>query len=144
MRSEYKLIFERSKEGRRGYDLPKLDVPSLDGLVPDEMKAQSKLDLPEIAEIDLVRHYTNLSRRNFGVDNGFYPLGSCTMKYNPKINEELPALFSDLHPLMDTDLCQGALDMMYHLDKALCEITGMDKFTLSSLRRAHTASTPVL
>lgn len=137
MRSEYKLIFERSKEGRRGYDLPKLDVPSLDGLVPDEMKAQSKLDLPEIAEIDLVRHYTNLSRRNFGVDNGFYPLGSCTMKYNPKINEELPALFSDLHPLMDTDLCQGALDMMYHLDKALCEITGMDKFTLQPAAGAH-------
>ena len=89
MRSEYPLIFERSREGRRAYDLPVLDVPEADELLPSGMINDAKLNLPEIAEVDLVRHYTNLSRRNFGVDNGFYPLGSCTMKYNPKINEEV-------------------------------------------------------
>ena len=137
MRSEYPLIFERSKPGRRGYDLPKLDVPELDGLIPEHMLNKEPLKLPEIAEVDLVRHYTNLSKRNFGVDNGFYPLGSCTMKYNPKINEEMPALFNDLHPLLDQDMAQGAIDMMLDLDRALCEITGMDKFTLQPSAGAH-------
>ncbi len=137
MRSEYKLIFERSHAGRKGYDLPKLDVPELDSLIPSDMQRTEDLKLPEIAEIDLVRHYTNLSRRNFGVDNGFYPLGSCTMKYNPKINEEMPALFSDLHPLLDGDMAQGALELMLDMDKALCEITGMDKFTLQPAAGAH-------
>ena len=137
MRSEYPLIFERSKPGRRGYDLPKLDVPELDGLIPEQMLNKEPLKLPEIAEVDLVRHYTNLSKRNFGVDNGFYPLGSCTMKYNPKINEEMPALFNDLHPLLDQDMAQGAIDMMLDLDRALCEITGMDKFTLQPSAGAH-------
>ncbi|MDO4568279.1 MAG: aminomethyl-transferring glycine dehydrogenase subunit GcvPB [Clostridia bacterium] len=137
MRSEYKLIFERSKAGRRGCDLPALDVPELCELVPEGMRAERRLNLPEIAEVDLVRHYTNLSRRNYGVDNGFYPLGSCTMKYNPKICEELPALFNGLHPLLDADMTQGALDMLYHLDQALCEITGMDKFTLQPAAGAH-------
>ncbi len=84
MRQSYKLIFERSREGRRAYDLPALDVPAANCAIPENMRAESKLDLPELGEVDLVRHYTNLSRRNFGVDNGFYPLGSCTMKYNPK------------------------------------------------------------
>ena len=137
MRSEYPLIFERSKPGRRGYDLPKLDVPELDGLIPEQMLNKEPLKLPEIAEVDLVRHYTNLSKRNFGVDNGFYPIGSCTMKYNPKINEEMPALFNDLHPLLDQDMAQGAIDMMLDLDRALCEITGMDKFTLQPSAGAH-------
>lgn len=137
MRSEYPLIFERSKPGRRCYDLPKLDVPELDGLIPEQMLNKEPLKLPEIAEVDLVRHYTNLSKRNFGVDNGFYPLGSCTMKYNPKINEEMPALFNDLHPLLDQDMAQGAIDMMLDLDRALCEITGMDKFTLQPSAGAH-------
>ena len=86
MRQSYKLIFERSHEGRRAYDLPELDVPEAADAIPESMRNDSKLELPELGEVDVVRHYPTLSRRNFGVDNGFYPLGSCTMKYNPKIN----------------------------------------------------------
>ena len=136
MRESYKLIFERSREGRRSYDLPALDVPAVDA-IPANMKNGEKLDLPELGEVDLVRHYTNLSRRNFGVDNGFYPLGSCTMKYNPKINEEVCTLFEDMHPLLDEDMSQGALRLMYDLEGYLCEICGMDAFTLQPAAGAH-------
>ena len=136
MRQSYKLIFERSHEGRRAYDLPELDVPAVDA-IPANMKNEQKLDLPELGEVDLVRHYTNLSRRNFGVDNGFYPLGSCTMKYNPKINEEVCTLFEDMHPLLDEDMSQGALRLMYDLEGYLCEICGMDAFTLQPAAGAH-------
>lgn len=136
MRQSYKLIFERSHEGRRAYDLPELDVPVVDA-IPANMKNETLLDLPELGEVDLVRHYTNLSRRNFGVDNGFYPLGSCTMKYNPKINEEVAGLFEDMHPLLDTDMSQGALRLMYDMEKYLCEICGMDAFTLQPAAGAH-------
>lgn len=136
-RSSYPLIFERSHEGRKGYDLPALDIPALDALLPDHLVSSTKPELPEVAEVDVVRHYVNLSRRNFGVDNGFYPLGSCTMKYNPKINEEVVPLFNDLHPLADEDQAQGALELMLSLDKALCAITGMDKFTLQPAAGAH-------
>lgn len=136
MREAYKLIFERSVKGHRSFDLPKMDVPETNA-IPAELLADSELKLPEIAEIDLVRHYTNLSRRNFGVDNGFYPLGSCTMKYNPKINEEMPALFADLHPYADQDTVQGALKVMLGVDKMLCEATGMAKCTLSPAAGAH-------
>ncbi|MEN6470791.1 MAG: aminomethyl-transferring glycine dehydrogenase subunit GcvPB [Clostridiaceae bacterium] len=129
-RSAYPLIFERSHEGRKAYDLPALDVPKLDGLLPESLLSSTAPDLPEAAEVDVVRHYINLSRRNFGVDNGFYPLGSCTMKYNPKINEEVVTLFNDLHPLADEDQAAGALELMLSLDHMLCAITGMDKFTL--------------
>lgn len=137
MRESYKLLFERSTAGHRAYDLPTLDVPELDGLLPAELTANEELPMPELAEIDLVRHYTNLSRRNFGVDNGFYPLGSCTMKYNPKINEEVVPLFNDLHPYADADCVQGALELMADIQDALCEITGMDKCTLSPAAGAH-------
>ena len=133
----YPLIFERSKPGRKGYDLPTLDVPSLDGLLPESFLTSEAPALPEVAEVDVVRHYVNLSRRNFGVDNGFYPLGSCTMKYNTKINEEVVSLFNDLHPLADEDQSQGALELMLSLDKSLCAITGMDKFTLQPAAGAH-------
>ncbi len=136
-RSEYPLISERSCAGRRGYDLPHIDVPCETGLIPDNYLHDDALPLPEMAEIDLVRHYTNLSRRNFGVDNGFYPLGSCTMKYNPRINEEFPPLFNELHPLSDEDQAQGALRLMASLNDSLCEITGMDQFTLSPAAGAH-------
>ena len=136
MRQSYKLIFERSHEGRRAYDLPALDVPAVEA-IPANMKNEGKLDLPELGEVDLVRHYTNLSRRNFGVDNGFYPLGSCTMKYNPKINEEVCTLFEDMHPLLDEDMSQGALRLMYDLEGYLCEICGMDAFTLQPAAGAH-------
>ena len=137
MRQSYKLIFERSHEGRRAYDLPELDVPEVADAIPESMRNDSKLELPELGEVDVVRHYTNLSRRNFGVDNGFYPLGSCTMKYNPKINEEVAGLFEDMHPLLDEDMCQGSLRLMYDLERCLCEICGMDAFTLQPAAGAH-------
>ena len=137
MRSEYKLIFERSHEGRRAYDLPACDVPSAMDAIPAEMRAESALDLPELGEVDLVRHYTNLSRRNFGVDNGFYPLGSCTMKYNPKINEELAPAFDDVHPLLAPEMAQGCLALMADMEQMLCEICGMDAFTLQPAAGAH-------
>ena len=86
-RAAYPLMFEKSRPGRRAYDLPSLDVPAKDGLLDDSLLAEKAPHLPELAEVDVVRHFVGLSRRNFGVDNGFYPLGSCTMKYNPKINE---------------------------------------------------------
>ena len=136
MRESYKLIFERSREGRRSYDLPALDVPAVDA-IPANMKNETKLDLPELGEVDLVRHYTNLSRRNFGVDNGFYPLGSCTMKYNPKINEEVASMSENMHPLLDEDMAQGSLRLMYDLEGYLSEICGMDAFTLQPAAGAH-------
>ena len=102
------LIFELSKEGRKGYSLPK--NPFGDYEVPQELRPQSDAELPECDEMTVVRHYTNLSGNNFGVDNGFYPLGSCTMKYNPKLNEEMAALpqFQNLHPLQPAETVKGA------------------------------------
>ena len=137
MRSAYPLLFERSVPGRRGADLPQLDVPELSGLVPQSLLHEAPLPLPELAEVDVVRHYTNLSRRNFGVDNGFYPLGSCTMKYNPKINEEVAPLFNGVHPLADADCAAGAIRLMDALEKALCEVAGFDKFTMQPAAGAH-------
>ncbi len=137
MRSTVPLMFELSKPGRRGYDLPQLDVPKAENLIPESYFAQSAPRLPELSEVTVVRHFTGLSRRNFGVDSGFYPLGSCTMKYNPKIDEEVATLFNDLHPLADQDTAQGALDLMLALDKCLCEIGGFDKFTLQPAAGAH-------
>ncbi len=98
-----------------------------------------ELNLPEVSEVDIIRHYTNLSNKNFGVDTGFYPLGSCTMKYNPKINEDMANLdgFKNIHPLQPEETVQGALKLMYELDKALCEISGMDKMTLQPAAGAH-------
>jgi len=136
-RSAYPLMFEKSREGRRGYDLPRLDVPEAQGLIPEAYAAKAPLKLPELAEVTVVRHFVGLSRRNFGVDNGFYPLGSCTMKYNPKINEEVATSFNGLHPFADEDCAQGALNMMLGLDKALSEIAGFDKFTLQPAAGAH-------
>lgn len=135
-RSIMPLLFEKSREGHRGTDLPALDVPRRDALLPEPLLGE-RLPLPELSEIDAVRHYTNLARRNFGVDNGFYPLGSCTMKYNPKINEEIATIFDGLHPYLPTELVQGALDMMLDLERALSELTGMDKFTLQPAAGAH-------
>ena len=137
MRSEYKLIFERSHEGRRAYDLPACDAPDAMNEIPECMRSCEPLDLPELGEVDLVRHFTNLSRRNFGVDNGFYPLGSCTMKYNPKINEELAPMFDDVHPLLAPEMAQGCLALMADMEHMLCEICGMDAFTLQPAAGAH-------
>jgi len=130
------LIFEKSVKGRIGAELPDLDVPKKDSLIPTEF-LRNELNLPEVDEVTIIRHYTALSRRNFGVDNGFYPLGSCTMKYNPKVNEDIARLegFALLHPYSPHN--QGALQLMYELNEMLCEITGMNKFTLQPAAGAH-------
>lgn len=136
MRSTVPLLFELSHKGRRAADLPPMDVPQMDNLLPAELIGDT-LPLPEIAEIGLIRHYTGLSRRNFGVDNGSYPLGSCTMKYNPKINEELSNCFNNLHPLLEESDLAGAFTLMSELEQQLCEVAGMDKFTLQPAAGAH-------
>ncbi|MBR4740326.1 MAG: aminomethyl-transferring glycine dehydrogenase subunit GcvPB, partial [Bacteroidales bacterium] len=120
-----KLIFELSKEGRCGYSLPVNKFPSSPE-VPVQLARKAALPLPQVSEPDVVRHYTNLSQMNFGVDTGFYPLGSCTMKYNPKINEEMAALpgFNGLHPLMKDSLVPGARKVYEEMNKALAAITG--------------------
>lgn len=135
------LIFELSKPGRVAYSLPEMDVDcvDVDELLPQEYIRKNDPDLPEVSELDLMRHYTALSRRNHGVDSGFYPLGSCTMKYNPKINENIARLdgFAHIHPLQDESTVQGALELMYDLQEHLAEITGMDAVTLQPAAGAH-------
>lgn len=135
------LIFEISKEGRIGYSLPEMDVPEeqIETLIPEEYIRTEEAGLPEVSELDIMRHYTDLSKRNHGVDSGFYPLGSCTMKYNPKINEDIARLpgFAHLHPLQDESTVQGSLELMYDLMQSLKEITGMDEVTLQPAAGAH-------
>jgi glycine dehydrogenase subunit 2 len=125
-----KLIFEKSQSGRRGASLPRYDLPTPD--LPDGLRRREPPRLPELPEFELVRHFTALSTRNFGIDTGFYPLGSCTMKYNPRVNERVAALpgFRDLHPLQEEDASQGALELMWRLGEALEEITGLDAVSL--------------
>lgn len=135
------LIFEVSKPGRIGYSLTDLDVPEVDlsELLPDTMIRKQDAELPEVSELDIMRHYTALSNRNHGVDTGFYPLGSCTMKYNPKINEAVARIpgFANIHPLQDESTVQGAMEVAYDLQEHLCEITGMDEVTLQPAAGAH-------
>ncbi|MFT8871075.1 MAG: aminomethyl-transferring glycine dehydrogenase subunit GcvPB [Sporolactobacillus sp.] len=135
------LIFELSKPGRSASGLGELDVPKLplhELINSDDLRSHD-VELPEVSELQLVRHYTALSRRNFGVDNGFYPLGSCTMKYNPKVNEQLARLdgLTNIHPLQPTETVQGALELLYRLQQSLQEITGMDAMTLQPAAGAH-------
>jgi glycine dehydrogenase subunit 2 len=136
-----KMIFDLSKKGRKGYCLPVDDFTGLNAedLFPQALKREEKADLPELSEGQVVRHYTNLSNKNFGVDTGFYPLGSCTMKYNPKINEEMAALpgLTCIHPLQPEESAQGALELMYDLGEQIKEITGMDAVSLQPAAGAH-------
>lgn len=140
MKEYDKLVFELSRPGRKGYELP-ADRYETDGLdaIPAELLRKNAPELPEVSELDVVRHYTNLSNKNFGVDTGFYPLGSCTMKYNPKINEELAAMpeFAGLHPLQDASTAQGALELYYNLQKSLASLAGLAEFTLNPYAGAH-------
>jgi glycine dehydrogenase subunit 2 len=137
----FPLIFERSRAGRLGYAYPALDVPELpvEQLLDPRLLRAVPAPLPEVSEVDVVRHYVNLSRRNYGVDLGFYPLGSCTMKYNPKLNEEVAGLagFRGLHPLQPERSAQGILELMHHLLSLLCEVTGMYWGTLQPFAGAH-------
>lgn len=132
-----KIIFEISNENQIGHDLY-TDTNNLSKL-PKNLRRSSRVELPEVSEPMVVRHYTNLSNKNFGVDTGFYPLGSCTMKYNPKINEEMASLapFATSHPLAPESANQGSLELMYETDVLLREITGMDYFSLAPFAGAH-------
>lgn len=132
-----KLIFELSKPERKGYTLPANPYPAME--LPAGLSRAEKPALPELSEVDVVRHYTALSQMNFGVDTGFYPLGSCTMKYNPKINEEVAAMpgFQRLHPLQPESTVQGALELYYEMSKALSALTGMAEFTFEPCAGAH-------
>ncbi|MEX1336948.1 aminomethyl-transferring glycine dehydrogenase subunit GcvPB [Hydrogenibacillus schlegelii] len=138
---EVPLLFERSQPGKRAADLPPLDVPPADpvALYGEALVRTTPPLLPEVSEPELVRHYTALSRRNYGVDTGFYPLGSCTMKYNPKINEDLARLdgFVRIHPLAPVETVQGALELLHRLEAALREITGMDAVSLLPAAGSH-------
>ena len=139
--SSEKLIFEKGHPGRHTFVLPALDLPEepLETLVPAEHLRAEAAPLPEVSEIEVVRHYTRLSQRNFGVDSGFYPLGSCTMKYNSKINEDMAALpgFARLHPLQDESMTQGAIQLLFELEGYLSEIAGMRRVTLQPAAGAH-------
>ncbi len=144
------LIFEKSNPGCAGFKTPKSDVP-LSGDIPSQYRRKKPCPWPEVSELDAVRHFTQLSQRNYSVDTNFYPLGSCTMKYNPKFTEAVARIpgFSDLHPLLPQlrlggILTQGALQVLYEMDKLLCEITGMDDFTMQPLAGAHGELTGIM
>lgn len=135
------LIFERSAPGRRGYILPELDVPEvpLEELIPERFHRDEPAQLPEVSELEVVRHYTQLSRLNYGVDVGFYPLGSCTMKYNPRVHEDLAALpgLARIHPYQPESSVQGALELIYNLGEYLAVISGLEATTLQPAAGAH-------
>ncbi|MDM7926389.1 MAG: aminomethyl-transferring glycine dehydrogenase subunit GcvPB [bacterium] len=137
------LLWERGKKGRRAFSMPAADVPP--NPLPAELTGEGP-DFPDLGEIEVVRHYTRLSTWNFGVDTGLYPLGSCTMKYNPKINEKLAGVpgFAAAHPLLPTALSQGALQLMHDLERFLSEITGLDAVTLQPAAGAHGELTGML
>ena len=137
--NEQPLLFELGKPGRKAIDLPACDVPLAADLLPAKYLRTAKAALPEISQLELMRHYTQLSNRNFGVDTGFYPLGSCTMKYNPKVNEDIaryPGL-ALLHPLQSADTVQGAMEVLFKMEESLAEIAGMAGVTLQPVAGAH-------
>ena len=139
--SDELLIYQKSRPGRIGYSLAgtKAGDDAVDALIPAKYRRSAPPNLPEIPESELVRHYVELSTRNHHIDKGFYPLGSCTMKYNPKVNDYTAAMpgFADLHPLISADNCQGALELMYHLAAMLSKITGFARTTLQPVAGAH-------
>ncbi|MGI6574754.1 MAG: aminomethyl-transferring glycine dehydrogenase subunit GcvPB [bacterium] len=141
MRRGKALIFELGRPGRVGFSLPQCDVPKqeVSQLIPPQMLRKETPDLPEVSEGEAVRHYVELSTRNHGVDSGFCPLGSCTMKYNPKVNEEIASLpgFTQLHPYQPENLSQGALGLLWEMEQLLAEITGMDRVTMQPVAGAH-------
>jgi glycine dehydrogenase subunit 2 len=129
-------IFERSSPGRVGFELPPQDVPKR---TPIRHARKRPAELPEVSELDVVRHFTRLSTWNYAIDLGTFPLGSCTMKYNPRINEEISMLpgLADIHPETPPELCQGALEILWRLEKMLCDISGLDECSLQPAAGAH-------
>lgn len=136
-----KLIFEKSSKGRTAFSLPECDVPvkPIKELIPERFLRSEVAELPEVSEIDIVRHFTRLSQLNYCVDTNFYPLGSCSMKYNPKVNEDVSSYdgFANLHPYQDYEQCQGMLHILYETEKALSKICGMEAFSLQPAAGAH-------
>lgn len=135
-----RLIFEKSVPGSSSFDVPPSDLPTeAKTRIPSQWLRTEEAPIPDVSENEVVRHFVNLSKKAYGVDNGFYPLGSCTMKYNPKINEWAARLagFSNAHPLQPAETVQGSLELMYDLDLLLREITGMDRYTLQPAAGAH-------
>ncbi len=145
---EKALIFEMSKPGCKAYSLPACDVPYREpaSLIGEAYLRTTSPELPEVSELDSVRHFTQLSQRNHGVDSGFYPLGSCTMKYNPKVNDMTAGFdgFQKLHPCQSQDQVQGALELMYELSEMLSEITGMAQVSLQPAAGAHGETTGLM
>ncbi len=145
---DFPVIFDLSTPGRVGYSFPAPDVPEqrLETLIPAEHLREEPAALPEVSELDVVRHYTRLSHRNFSIDEGFYPLGSCTMKYNPKIHEDAARLagFSRVHPSTPAEQAQGALQLLWELEQLLAEISGMDRVTFQPAAGAHGELTGLL
>lgn len=141
-----KLIFDLSRSGRRGYDLPESEFKDAMTTIPADYMRETKPELPQVDEPTVVRHYTNQSTNNFGVDTGFYPLGSCTMKYNPKLNDAVIAdsRVAHLHPMQPASTVQGALCIYRRLELALCEIGGMSEFTLNPFAGAQGELTGLL
>lgn len=143
------LIFERSQTGRVGYRLPKLDVEetNIDEIIPAELRRTDDLEgVPEVSEVDIIRHFTRMSTWNFSIDLGMYPLGSCTMKYNSRLNEKVARIdgFTNLHPLAPEDESQGALELIYQLQEDLAEITGLPGVSLQPAAGAHGEMTGVM
>src|SRR5437763_8495581 len=143
------LIFERSREGRTGYSLPPLDVEetSLDEIIPPALQREDDLaGMPEVTEVDVVRHFTRISTWNYSIDLGMYPLGSCTMKYNSRLNERVARIagFANLHPLASAEDAQGALQLIYELQESLSEITGLVVVSLQPAAGAHGEMTGVM
>ena len=142
------LIFERTKKGRRGYQLPDLDVPEqpLDSLLAGSLRRDEIAGEVEVSEVDVIRHFTRLSKLNVSIDAGLYPLGSCTMKHNPRINEELARTpgFALSHPLQPDHQVQGNLELLWHLEQTLKEIFGMPRVTLQPVAGAHGELTGIL
>ncbi len=146
MQDDSTLSIEKSIEGRRAIRFNKVEDDSISLNIPENLLRKTKPHLPQISELDTVRHFTRLSHRSFSLDTHFYPLGSCTMKYNPKINENISMFegFSNLHPLAMDSSAQGTLEMLYDFDKILCEICGMDAMTLQPAAGAHSEFTGAL
>ncbi len=145
-----KLIFEKSVEGRQGFGIPQSDVGPQEG-IPEKYKREKPACFPEASELDIVRHFTDLAHKNFSIDTHFYPLGSCTMKYNPKFADVVTQIpgFANLHPLLPQltkgeTLSQGAIEVLYETEQWLCEMTGMDHFTMQPLAGAHGELTGVM
>jgi glycine dehydrogenase subunit 2 len=137
--SAQQTIFEKGRPGRRAFTCPELDVPAAGGLLPEAFRRTEPARLPEVSEPELVRHYVNLSKRNFDLDSGFYPLGSCTMKHNPRLHERVAALpgHARLHPLQTPKRAQGALELMHELERALGEVAGLPHVSLQPSAGSH-------